>query len=107
VNGPAADVEVVFRNPGPETFRHPDPIVPTDCIARWYAVPGERPAGEQAVRPVLPLALAANDTLARRLTLDVPAVPGLYRVTLAPATTPDTVVAAALVAVVPPAPPAS
>jgi hypothetical protein len=87
-----------FRNVGPATFRHPDPIAPTAAVARWYDAGGTM-AAEARVRVVLPLALAAGDALDRRVDLDVPPAPGPYRVAVSPADRPDLVVAVARVTV--------
>ena len=49
------------------------------------------------VRALLPLALAAGDQEAESIAMPVPAAPGRYRVTLAPASRPELVVGAAVV----------
>jgi hypothetical protein len=97
--GPAADaVRIGFRNRGPATFRLPDPIEPTPCIARWTTVDGA-PVAEQAVRALLPLALATGDETAESIAMTVPSAPGRYRVTLSPTSRPSLVVGAAIVEV--------
>jgi len=94
---PNADaVRIGFRNAGTTTFRQPDPIAPTPCIARWSTPDGALVA-EHAVRALLPLALAAGDQAAESIAMPVPSAPGRYRVTLAPASRPDLVVGAAVV----------
>jgi len=88
---PSADVNVIFRNGAAETYRHPFPIEPTPVLVRWYG-DGELRA-ESRVRALLPLALASGQTMLRKLTLPVTVAPGEYDVTLAPATSPDVVLA--------------
>jgi hypothetical protein len=100
---PAGPVALTFRNPGPATFRHPDPIAPSPLLARWYD-PGGALVLEHRVKEVLPLALAAGDAVTQRIEMPVPAAPGQYRVTLTPAATPDVTVAVGLVAIGPIAP---
>lgn len=96
----ANEVHVTFRNAGPQTFAHPEPIAPTTFVARWYDARGAVVA-EAHLRQTLPLALAAGETTTRRFALAVPATPGAYRVAVAPASAPEMVVAVARVTVSP------
>jgi hypothetical protein len=89
---PAAPVALTFRNPGPATYRHPDPIAPATLVARWYDAGGALVL-EHRVRGVLPLALAAGAAETQQIEMPVPAAAGQYRVTLAPAAAPDVTVA--------------
>jgi hypothetical protein len=79
---PAADVRFLFRNRGPGTYRHPDPIEPTPVVARWYG-PSGSVVGEQHLRTLLPIALAVGEEQVRTLHLEVAAPGATYRVTLA------------------------
>jgi hypothetical protein len=104
VVGAVASVAITFRNDGPATFRHPDPIAPTPVVARWQDAHGAVVA-EERVRLLLPLALAAGDVLVRRVDLAVAPLPGAYDVTVCPANRPHLVIAAARVQVTAASPP--
>jgi len=88
----AATIEVTFRNGTAATYRHPDPIVPTPLVARWYDDAGAL-VGEARVTTLLPLALAAGEAAVRSVTLPAPPAAGYYQLTLAPADAPDLVIA--------------
>jgi len=90
VRAPWGLLEFTFRNPGAATYRHPDPIVPTRILVRWYDTGGAR-AAEQRARLLLPLALAPGEEATRTLTTPVPTGPGRYEVTLAGEAAPDRV----------------
>ena len=98
VQGPSADVAFPFRNDGEQTYRHPDPIEPSDVVVRWHDASGAL-AGEERTRLLLPIALAPEEDLRRTLRLSVPAAPGAYRVTLARAAAAGVVIAVAHVQV--------
>jgi hypothetical protein len=98
--GGVRTVALTFRNGGPATFRHPDPIAPTAVVVRWYDAAGAMVA-EQRTRVLLPLALAIGDVLDRGLDLAVPATPGDYRLAMAPEDRPDLVIAVARAVVAP------
>jgi hypothetical protein len=87
---PKADVEFLFRNAGPATFRHPDPIEPAPFVVRWYDG-SSRVVAEERIRLLLPLAMAPDGSEIRRVALATPA-PGTYRVALVPAESPELVV---------------
>jgi hypothetical protein len=99
---PQAGLTFSFRNGGAATYRHPDPIEPTLLVARWIDAQG-RLADERRVRALLPLALVAGQTAVRTVVMAVPAVPGEYEVTLAPAAAPALVIARSAVSVGAPA----
>ena len=92
VSGERAPLELALVNHTRNTFRQPDPIAPTDLVVRWTDAVGNA-VGDESVRALLPLALAAGGT--RTLSVDValPRAPGSYVVTLAPARTPQLVLA--------------
>lgn len=87
---PSASVPMPFRNPGPATYRHPDPIEPTALVARWLDAHGA-PIAEYPVAALLPLALAPGRSMVRSVRMPVPDVDGDVQVTLAQATAPDRV----------------
>ncbi len=104
IPGPTPEVEpgrrrfaLPVRNLSPETFRHPDPIAPTEVEARWHAASGDLVRSER-VRTLLPLALAANADALLEVELETPP-PGIYGLTLHPASQPGHVLAEAAVAV--------
>jgi len=88
---PSAAVPMPFGNPGPTTYRHPDPIEPTALVARWLDAQGTAIA-QYPVTALLPLALAPGRSEVRPVTMPVPDVDGDVQVTLAPATTPERIV---------------
>jgi hypothetical protein len=104
VPGGVRTLSIRFRNVGPGTFVHPDPIRPSDGVARWYDASGTL-AAESPVRVLLPLALADGDVLDRTLDLAVPAAIGTYALRVSLASRPDVVVAAARVELAPSAAP--
>src|SRR5690606_19648302 len=76
--GPPAGVEpgrrrfaLPVRNLSAETFRHPDPIAPTEVEARWHAAAGGVVRTER-VRTLLPLALAPNAEATLEAELETP-----------------------------------
>jgi hypothetical protein len=76
---------------GKATFRHPDPIQPTDFLVTWTQ--GERVVQSQVVRGLLPLALAAGRKADIALEASVPEIVGEFDVTLALADDPKLILA--------------
>jgi len=75
---------------GAATFRHPDPIEPTDLLVTWRQ--GDTAVHSNVVRALLPLALAANRTTEITVVTRGPETPGIgYDVTLALADAPDVI----------------
>jgi hypothetical protein len=99
--GPAL-VPFEFRNRTRWRYRQPDPLEPTSLVIRWAAAWGAVVADER-VTTLLPVALAPGESITRPLLVTVPRAPGEYRVTVAPATTPDLAVASRRVRVLAPA----
>jgi hypothetical protein len=91
-------ITIRFRNSGPGTFVHPDPIVPTVVIERWLDATGTSVA-EHRVRMLLPIALAEGDVLDRTIEVTTPPTPGAYRLEVRPADRPETIIAVARIAV--------
>ncbi len=102
VRPPRADVFFSFRNTGSTTYRHPPPIEPTWLLLRWYSASGDL-LHETRVREMLPLALAPGQTMLRKISVEIAAPPGDYRLTLAPDDAPDVVLARQRLRVVGPA----
>jgi hypothetical protein len=92
VSGDRASIDFEIVNAGPQVFRHPDPIAPSDLVVRWSLASGEV-VSEQRTRAILPLALAPSSREPLALDLDVPGNPGRYVVSIAPAVTPQLIVA--------------
>lgn len=96
---PGADaVAVTLTNHGTATYRHARPIVPTRLVARWYDADDVLIA-EDTRSVLLPLAMAAGETVRRMVPTAVPAGVGRYRFTVAPAAEPDLVLVDAAVEV--------
>ena len=91
IGRPHATLEFAVANPSGTTFRHPDPIAPSDLTVGWLGEDGERKA-ESHVRALLPLAVAAHGVATIPLDLDVPVPPGRYVVTLAHASSPRRII---------------
>jgi hypothetical protein len=91
VTAPQSDVTFHFYNGTRGTFRHPDPIEPTDVVVRWVGAAGDVTAGH--LRVLLPIALGPGGNLERVVTLPVSVAPGDYSVTLSPASRPELIVA--------------
>ncbi len=67
---------------GETTFRHPDPIQPTELLITWKQ--GSVDVQSEIVRANLPLALAAEQVTAFSVHANIPNTPGrMYEVTLA------------------------
>lgn len=98
VKAGAATVDVRVTNGSTATYRQPDPLEPPLLLARW-----ESPAGrdEQRIRQYLAASLAAGESVVRPAAIAVPARPGRYRLTLAPAEQPELVISAETVEVTP------
>lgn len=88
---PEAALALTFRNHSAATFRHPDPIVPAKVRIRWQR--DGAVVREDDTTLLLPIALAANDELARVLTVPVPPAAGEYDVTLVRRDAPEMVLA--------------
>jgi hypothetical protein len=84
-----APVAFRFTNGGASTFRHPDPIAPSELVVRWTTAAGAV-ALEERVRALLPVALAAGATMEVPLPLSPPTAPGPWAVTVARAADPGT-----------------
>jgi hypothetical protein len=85
---PASEVAVRFVNTTRATYRHPEPLVPSDLLIRWT----DRNATivhEQRLRALLPIALAAGESTTRRLHLEVPEDSTAVELTLARAQDPE------------------
>ncbi len=94
----ADTVAVTLTNRGAATYRHADPIVPTLVVARWYDA-SDVLVAEETHSVLLPLAMAAGETVRRVMPVAVPAGAGPYRLTLAPAADPDFILVDAAVRV--------
>jgi len=88
-----------FRNPGAVTFRHPQPLAPSDLLIRWEALDAESPTTTGVARALLPIALGAGGELPVDVDVATPARPGRYRAGLARASAPDLVLATRVVEV--------
>jgi len=100
----AGTLTVRFRNGGAATFRHPDPIAPSELVVRW-ATPTGDPVREERVRALLPIALGAGGAMDVPLALTPPTAAGRWLVTVARAADPGMVLGRGDVAVGPePAP---
>ncbi len=91
---------VRFRFVAPEdaSFRHPDPIEPSDVLLRWHDAAGAV-AQESQGKLLLPVALAPRERAERELVVDLPRTPGSYRADLSRAAEPDVVLASRRVTV--------
>jgi hypothetical protein len=99
VSPPEAWVAFTFTNRGDVTFRHPDPLEPSDLVVRWLSA-ADGSLRERRIRGMLPIALGAGSTLQVGVPVRVPRREGVYDVTLARAAAPDTVLARQSVLVV-------
>jgi hypothetical protein len=98
VKAGATSVDVRVVNGGTATYRQPDPLEPLVVLARWQSPSGVE---EQRLRQYLPATLAAGESMVRPCAIAVPARAGRYRLTLAPADQPESVIAAETVEVTP------
>ncbi len=89
---PRAQFEFSIHNRGRATFRHPEPVAPSDLVVQWRGSDGQV-ALQLERRALLPIALAGDDTLSLSLDLETPLDPGHYVVTVARAAEPDHVLA--------------
>lgn len=98
---PGAETELRFgvRSSG-STFRHPDPVQPSDVVVTWRR-DGQVTRSEHH-RVLLPVALALNRSTELTVRTRAPRKPGPYVVTLALATDPDRPMGRRRVTVVPP-----
>lgn len=67
---------VTIRNPAAVTFRHPDPLLPSELVLQWLDASG-RLVEEQPARALLPLAIGPRSSGTMRLVVTPPA-PGRY-----------------------------
>ncbi len=85
---PESAISFRVRNRSSATYRHPDPIEPSDLLIRW-----DDPAGEEVaratLRSVLPLAIDGEASQSWEVVLPVPVPPGRYRVSVALADDPE------------------
>ncbi len=89
---PRPSIPFSITNLGEETFRHPEPLQPTDLVIRWRDGSG-RLAREQELRALLPVALAPGGTTAIPLVVHSPDEAGDYVATLSRVEAPDRVIA--------------
>ncbi|MBM4265981.1 MAG: hypothetical protein FJ144_05115 [Deltaproteobacteria bacterium] len=85
-------VEIVFANPGPDTYLHPKPWTPSDVVVQWYR-DGEPLGPPQEMRAMLPIALGPGGTMRIEVPTRVPEALGSHRVTIARREEPDRVLA--------------
>ena len=85
-------IPFVFHNPGPETFRHPPPLTPSDALAQWHR-DGHAVGEAEQVRVLWPIALGPNSIMRVDARSRTPREPGTYHVTLTAASDPSRVVA--------------
>ncbi|MBM4267852.1 MAG: hypothetical protein FJ144_14780 [Deltaproteobacteria bacterium] len=100
IRQPTAAVRFEIANPGAETFRHPEPIEPSNLVVRWVS-DQDGTSLESSVRTLLPLAIAARGKTWNEIELPVPVAPGRYDVSIARASTPDHVLGSRRVEVLP------
>ena len=98
------DVDCSVRNASDATFRHPDPIAPSDLVVRWTD-PSGAVALEQRTRALLPIAIGARSAGRFGLSLVPPAAAGDYTIGVARAGDPDALLCTRHVVVVAPAAP--
>jgi hypothetical protein len=96
----SSETEIVFhvQNATPTTFRHPDPIEPSDVIVTWRVRSG-RVVGRQHVRALLPIAVAAGAQESLSIAVDPPDATGLLTATVTTSQTPTRPLAVARVRV--------
>lgn len=81
-----------IRNQGDATFRHPEPLAPSDLVVRWQALdpaPGAESSGSEPLRGLLPISLGAGAVLPIDVSVSLPERAGKYRLTLARASASD------------------
>ncbi|MBY0278834.1 hypothetical protein K2Z84_26155 [Candidatus Binatia bacterium] len=86
------DVPFVFVNRGDATFRHPDPLTPSELVVRWSGGAGTG-GTQRTASALLPIALATGQSVTLPITLAAPPGPGPWVVEIARAASPDTVLA--------------
>jgi hypothetical protein len=91
---PTARVSFLVTNHGAATFRHPQPLAPSELLVRWTPLDGRGETHERPARALLPIALGSGATMPIEVELALPDEPGLYRATLARAGAPDRALAA-------------
>lgn len=98
--GAHATIPITVANHGALTFRHPDPLAPSDLVVRWTGAGGEAVA-ERRARALLPLALAPGMSMPVTIDQAVPTAAGEYVVTVALAERPEQVLGRRAVRVAP------
>lgn len=98
VSGESAPVPFTFLATEQATYRHPDPVVPSDLVLMWTDATGGS-VHRTPFRGLLPLGIAAGDRSTRVLSIPIEVDPGLYTVRLARSEAPDRFLAAARVRV--------
>jgi hypothetical protein len=71
LSAPGTNIVFNIRNAAAKTFRHPDPIEPSELAVRWGTLSG-RVVGEQRVRALLPPALGVGGQDDVTVALDPP-----------------------------------
>ncbi len=89
---PADDLVFRFGRSEAPTFRHPDPIEPSEVVVRWRTEDGAL-VSETHARTLLPPALASGRRTDRTIRVEAPAAAGRYRAELVRAAEPDLVLA--------------
>ncbi len=92
VDRPRSTVTFELVGPDGPTFRHPDPVEPSEVIVRWRDET-DAIAAESRERLLLPLTLVPREIARREITVNVPAIPGAYRAELVRAAQPDLILA--------------
>jgi hypothetical protein len=85
---PGGRLELPIANRDASTFRHPDPLAPSELLLRW-SDRGGRVVHEEVLRALLPIALGPGGEMPFGIDATTPAEPGAYRVTLARVDEPD------------------
>lgn len=98
VDRPADDLVFRFERSEEPTFRHPEPIEPSEVVVRWRTEDGAL-VSESSARTLLPPALASGRSDDRTVRVEAPAEAGLYRAELVRTAEPDLVLASRLVEV--------
>jgi len=89
---PVTSIGFPLGNRAEAIFVHPAPIEPTALVITWRDRFGAT-VKRQELRALLPLALGPGERRVKALDVEVPAKPGTYTVSLAPAASPSLVLA--------------
>lgn len=98
VRGESATVPFTFMAKNEATYRHPDPIAPSDLVSIWTDTAGGE-VHRTPFRGLLPLGIAAGDHSTRMLSIPIEVDRGLYTVRIARSEAPDRILATARVRV--------